>query len=216
MERRSLKRTCKTISIGHRERFVQPPEVTFSQVFLSTATHRDHPEKDAQAVLAKLHGRPPTAEIVAELSTPSPSASSFQPIPKAGSQRASGKILLIESSIARREPGPAPSPRPMACIALGLGPREVSGTNAAARGGPKADRSRRDGRTSGGAPRARTGAVARSSRDPRRRPRRPVRARQDLGGEAMIRKRLRTALRQPAWKSRFSVPEIPEPNENGE
>ena len=57
---------------GHHERFVQPPEVTFSQVFLSTATHRDHPEKDAQAVLAKLHGRPPTAEIVAELSDPFP------------------------------------------------------------------------------------------------------------------------------------------------
>jgi len=56
----------------YRERFVQPAEVTFSQVFLSTATPRDHVEKDAQAVLAKLHGRPPTAEIVAELSDPFP------------------------------------------------------------------------------------------------------------------------------------------------
>ena len=56
----------------HRERFVQPPAVTFSQVFLSTATHRDHPEKDAQAFLAKLLARPPSAEIVAELSDPFP------------------------------------------------------------------------------------------------------------------------------------------------
>ncbi|MGH8512451.1 MAG: peptidyl-prolyl cis-trans isomerase [Gammaproteobacteria bacterium] len=56
----------------HRERFMQPAAVTFSQVFLGAATHGDHPERDAHAVLAKLGTRSPSAEIVSELSDPFP------------------------------------------------------------------------------------------------------------------------------------------------
>ncbi len=62
----------------HRDRFAQPPEVTFSQVFLSTATHGDHPEKDVRAVLAQLRTRPPSAETVAELSDPFPLGLEFR------------------------------------------------------------------------------------------------------------------------------------------
>jgi hypothetical protein len=62
----------------HRDRFTQPSEVTFSQVFLSTGTHRDRPEKDAKAVLAQLHGRPPSAAIVSELSDPFPLGLEFR------------------------------------------------------------------------------------------------------------------------------------------
>ena len=111
--------------------------------------------------------------IVAELSDPFPLGLEFPAYSRAGSHRASARLSRTACSALRTEPGPAPSPRPMACIWSGS--REVAGTDAAARGGPKADRSSRDGRTRGGAARARTGAAAQPSRDPRRRPRGPVR-----------------------------------------
>ena len=101
---------------GHRERFVQPPEVTFSQIFLSTATHRDHPEKDVQAVLAKLGARPPSAEIVAELSDPFPLGLQFPAYSRSRIASRFGKGFADKVFDCPKGTWSAPSPRPMACI----------------------------------------------------------------------------------------------------
>lgn len=54
----------------HRDRFLQPPEATFSHVFLSASTHADHLETDAQVALAHLRSQSPAAATAEALSDP--------------------------------------------------------------------------------------------------------------------------------------------------
>ena len=202
---------------GHRERFMQPAEVTFSQVFLSTATHGDHPEKDAQAVLAKLDARPPSAEIVAELSDPFPLGLEFPAYSRSRIASRFGKGFAHQVFDCQNGTwsGPIASPYGLHLVFVHEKSPE---RHAAARGGPTANHSSRDGRTRGCAARARTGTAAQPSRDPRRRQGGSVRARQDLGSEAVIRKRLRTAVigsSAPAGAVATVLSPLPLPNGSG-
>ena len=182
----------------HRGRFVQPAAVTFSQVFLSTATHGDDAEKDAQAILAKLHGRPPSAEIVAELSDPFPLGLEFPAYSRSRIASRFGKSFADRVFGSEKETwsGPIASPYGLHWVWVHEKSPERMPPLAAVRKrivhAVMAERA--------AVRLARGLARLRGLREIRVEGRVDLSVRQDLGGEAMIRTSLRTALRQPAWK----------------
>jgi hypothetical protein len=57
---------------AHRERFAQPPTVTFSHVYLSATVHRTHLEQDAKMMLSRLRRKSTYTQAAIEGSDPFP------------------------------------------------------------------------------------------------------------------------------------------------
>lgn len=56
----------------HRDRFMQPETVTFSQVFLSARVRGEHMDEEAEALLAQLRSQSTPADAAGDLSDPFP------------------------------------------------------------------------------------------------------------------------------------------------